>query len=505
MQIQLKHFPKRKWSLPLLIFGIGLLTIFSYRPTAQPLFGDRAYLVYMAQGIQRGEPIYETTTFGYAPLGSMISALAMFIGDGLGMPNYLAPRLFAVPLFALAGMLLYWITYHLTRNQWLAIWAALFNFGFKNLNTIMASNLEPKALVQILLLLMILALQKRRWFWAGLAVSLAGMCWQPSAMMALVPLMMGAYHFRQGDRSPLLKIIVGGLLGFVPVIIYLVLTQQLTDFYLQGIYIKFIGTSDFANRQNRFWVNSVIIDNLIGLQAILLPLSLVGIGWHIYAQFRKSVGDVLPLNWFDDRWGGLALVTTIWIIYSNLASAGDLEAQGGADFLYAGFLVAFWGAVGLWTGYRLILAALVNLSWPKHRLKLVLPLISVVLVLNLLITGLTTELIKTIHTEEEKIANYEHQAEDQTLLVINYHEYYVITNQRTQWPMLFYTPLYETYLVERLEEGCATLIKDLQTHHYNLIYIRYRPNVNFGACFATIYETIQTDPVLQNQYQYVRR
>ena len=80
---------------------------------------------------------------------------------------------------------------NLTRRSTdsLAGWvAAVTVAGSSLLGWLSVSPLEPKLLVMLFSLLASLALQRRSWLWAGLASGLAGMCWQPAAVVTLCSL-----------------------------------------------------------------------------------------------------------------------------------------------------------------------------------------------------------------------------------------------------------------------------------------------------------------------------
>ena len=76
----------RHWQ-PLLVAVVTLLVCSRYGITLQPLFGDRAYMLYMAQTVARGEAVYRTMSFGYPPLGPMISAIGLAAGSSFGEPT----------------------------------------------------------------------------------------------------------------------------------------------------------------------------------------------------------------------------------------------------------------------------------------------------------------------------------------------------------------------------------------------------------------------------------
>src|SRR5688572_7728449 len=92
-----------------LLIGFSAIAAFIfiafYHPLEQWWRRDDAYLLYMAQGITRGELIYRTTTFGYGPFSAIINAGVISIGQVFGLPDYLSPRLVTPLLMVLSTLL----------------------------------------------------------------------------------------------------------------------------------------------------------------------------------------------------------------------------------------------------------------------------------------------------------------------------------------------------------------------------------------------------------------
>ena len=101
----------------------------------------------------------------------------MAVGRWFGLPTYLAPRFAGVLVGTLAAVTLYFVVRRATRCDWAGILAGFTLVGFSQLARLTISNLEPKALVVLFALLCFAALQRRRWFLAGLSAGLATTCW----------------------------------------------------------------------------------------------------------------------------------------------------------------------------------------------------------------------------------------------------------------------------------------------------------------------------------------
>lgn len=463
------------WLLPLFIFGVGLVSISVYRPDLQPLDSDRAYLLYMAQGIQRGEPIYQTTTFGYPPLGSMISAAAIEIGSWLHIETYLAPRILGVPLLALTGVLLYFITYRFTHNRWIAVWAGVFNFSFPSMNMVNGSNLEPKLLVQIFLLLMILAIQRQKWFWVGLFLTSAILCWHASAYIVLVPL-----AFCRTDLNRLKKFILGSVIGGLPALAYLLATHQVDDFYYQGFYLKLLSSDEISNIGNGIWLHRVILTNLLGLQFFLAVLTLFSLIYYFDPFSRHAKQHGFPGILAIDS-GGIVLLSFVWFFYTTFSNILAFEITAKWDFIYIHFLMAFWASIGLWFVYE---KGGKYIKRPNRRTALV--LMTSLIILLQWVSGRSPKY--TIDDQIAMVHQLDEHAQNQSYLVINYREYYTLTNQSSPWYILYFQPAFDSHIEFRVPDGCDTFMQDIEQQKYQIFYIELESR---NECLDQIHAKLQ--------------
>ena len=71
---------ERNW-IP--VVAVGLVAFGAWLQTGldSPIFGDRAFFTYLSQAILRGEPIYANSFMPYPPLGTMIQAASIAMGQ----------------------------------------------------------------------------------------------------------------------------------------------------------------------------------------------------------------------------------------------------------------------------------------------------------------------------------------------------------------------------------------------------------------------------------------
>ncbi|MEE8509011.1 MAG: hypothetical protein V3T07_08100, partial [Myxococcota bacterium] len=167
----------RPWALPLFAAGAALTVLAQAGILDEPILVDRAYFVYLGQALLRGEPIYTQTFFYYPPLGPLVSAASMWVGQLFDVPTYLAPRFTSVWIGAACAGLMFELCRGATRSAWSAWVGALALMGFGSLTTFILATLEPKLLLLFFTLLASVAVQRRRWGLAGLASGAAVICW----------------------------------------------------------------------------------------------------------------------------------------------------------------------------------------------------------------------------------------------------------------------------------------------------------------------------------------
>ena len=59
------------WLHAIALFGVTLLVELQYGIREYPILADNAYITYLGQAVHRGEVIYQTTFYGYPPLGPL--------------------------------------------------------------------------------------------------------------------------------------------------------------------------------------------------------------------------------------------------------------------------------------------------------------------------------------------------------------------------------------------------------------------------------------------------
>ncbi len=141
------------WTLPLFCASVALTVLVQMGIFDEPILVDRAYFVYLGQALLRGDPIYTQTFVYYPPLGPLLSAASMWVGQLFDVPTHLAPRFTSVLIGAACAGLMFELCRGATRSLWSALVGALALIGFGALNSFILATLEPKLLLLFFTLL----------------------------------------------------------------------------------------------------------------------------------------------------------------------------------------------------------------------------------------------------------------------------------------------------------------------------------------------------------------
>ena len=221
-------------------FAIGsFITLIFYQPFEQPIQHDRAYLMYMAQVVARGESLYHATTFGYTPLASIIVGIFMKVGSLFEINTIQTARIVGMALYAFTCGAMHLLAHSVFNNKRTAIFTNLLFTGIGYLALIAGINGEPKSWVLFFSVLGLFFFQKKNWPLIGLCFSLGAMCWHVS-VISLLPCCILLPWGQKNLYKNLCQLSAGVLLGLLPVVVYLALTNGWEDFWTQAIMRKII-------------------------------------------------------------------------------------------------------------------------------------------------------------------------------------------------------------------------------------------------------------------------
>ena len=442
----------------------ALSQILQRYPFEQPLFGDRAYLLYMAQAVSRGEAIYRETSFGYGPLGPLVSGLLIRLGDLGGLSSLVSVRLGAVLLFVLAAILVFDLTRRMGSGLMTAVCAGLISGSLPTMIQLAARNLEPKILVHVFFVASLATSYKRRWLAAGVFAGLAATCWQPAGVFVAASCLLIAFAERERRGDALLRWGAGLVIGGLPALLYLIWSQQLFDFLQQGVLLKISGNAGVGvlRAASEGWFDNVVLRSFPGPWRLLVVAGATGMALDCATALRTG-------HW--ER-GTLVMLcaTAAWLAYSVLVATLELEFQGRPDFLTVYFLVSFWTA-------RLIGSGAERLAARTRRLKTASPIVATIALGFSVLAGLAARDYPrsfTLGDQREKLAALKVQLDHPSVLFINLPGAFAVSDTPSKWPVLRFGPIMEGYIRARLPGGCDHLLADLEGGRYSTIIVRPR-------------------------------
>ena len=451
------------WALGAGVAAIAVVLL--HRPDLQPIFHDRAYLLYMAQGVHRGEPIYSTSSFGYPPLWALLAAASMGGGGWLGISSYVAPRCLSLLVAASSAGLLFVSTRRATLSPATAAFAVVALLSFDLFTHTSAESFEPKLLVQLLVLGAIVGLQRRRWGWVGFAMGAAVTTWQPAAMSAVVFAGLAWGERRSGGLRHFLG---GALLGALPSMLYLTATAQWPDVYRQALVWKLTAV---PGAPQGGW-GMAFAQVFRGRARLLLGLAGAGLIVTLATPVLRPRHSARRM-WLHPRAGGLPLLTATWLGYIISSHLSPLEIKGRWDLLPFLYLVAFWSALAclraaVWLKRQ---ARAARPGW-KRVTDLALPVAALVLAAVTAFHALRYAPPITLALEKEIIASVLREGSARASIVtVDAEEVLVLTERRSPWPVLSLSPRFVELIGMKHPRGCRALIEDVDEHGPGLVVV----------------------------------
>lgn len=187
-----------KFLPPLFLAFAAALVVWQYQPQTRALTDDPAIFAYLAQVVADGRVPHQTAFNEQSSLTFFIGGLAMRLGDVIGLHRLLAFRAASLICFIGVVLLTYELTRRMTRVGWIGFFAGIILLGMEGFGARAATALEPKVLMLVFGLASLLALQKRKWFWAGALGGAAGLVWQLAWGYLVVALLLA---FFQGSKK----------------------------------------------------------------------------------------------------------------------------------------------------------------------------------------------------------------------------------------------------------------------------------------------------------------
>jgi len=317
---------RRRTALALgLAFLLVVVTFFWNRPFSTGPTRDGAFFTYVARLATRGTLPYRDVFFIHAFVHTGLLAAALATLGKVGL--LLVGALVHLAMGAVAALLaLGLVRERAGRMRCVAgaLVASAVAVGWPFLGEFVVSGGRPKFLALALLAGMLLALSSRRCLLAGALLALAGLTWQPVAILAVGVVggfLPGAWTRRgsasEADRAPkgrlVLRFVTGGLFAGVPLLLLLVaggcfegFLEQAVGFPLRAPLRPHPGFVGRVRQVVGLLPLPVLVTGGIGILATFLLPWLPGRGEHSSSRSGSLTGGLLGwlavyavYLWFD--------------------------------------------------------------------------------------------------------------------------------------------------------------------------------------------------------------
>lgn len=303
------------------IFPI-LLLIVCYGPFEQPIFFDRSYLLYMSQVVFRGDPLYAHTTFGYTPLSTLIVGYVMKFGSLFSLTTVESARIFGILFYGCTASAFYCLAKALYNQASAIIISCLLFTGLDYIAILSGINAEPKLWVLLFSILGLLYFHQNKWLLCGLSFSIAAMCWHV-AVVSLFACGLTLLLLRKDIFTRFKWLLTGVLLGTLPVLFYLLFTDQWLDFWQQAVVRKINLEGDTLGESPFYWL---VLGIYPWFTTELPHFALAAIGFFILAFSATKGKQYLPC--FTQKQASILFLfvyTLLWSVFNSMEFQSNVD------------------------------------------------------------------------------------------------------------------------------------------------------------------------------------
>ena len=234
------------------IFPVFYLLLF-YVPFSQPIYFDRAYLLYMSQVFADDVPLYEATTFGYTPFSTILVGVVIKAGKLFGMSAIDTSRVFGIGFYGVLCCSNYYLSRLLWRNSLSVFISSVMFAGLSYVAVLASVNAEPKLWVLLCAIYGILFFCRQQWFYCGISLAIGAMCWHVS-VISLFACAITIFISRQMIVRKMSKLLLGVIIGTMPVVIYLTVSSQWQAFWKQAVLRKIMLEGNEVGESPLLWL-----------------------------------------------------------------------------------------------------------------------------------------------------------------------------------------------------------------------------------------------------------
>jgi hypothetical protein len=422
-----------------------LITVLCYSPFKQPILVDRAYLLYMSQVVSRGDALYQSTTFGYTPLSTIIVGLFMKIGSWFSLNTIASARITGLLLYGFICGSFFLLCKSLFKSKLSTLVGILFFCGMGYIQILSGINAEPKLWVLLFSILGIYFFNKTQWVLVGLAFTLAAMSWHVAVVSLFACTVMLPWG-RKSLLSAFSKLALGVFIGTLPVIGYLLLTNGWLDFWNQAVIRKLLIEGEVIGESPLAWIFKGLYPHFL-TEALHFLFAGAGVLLILYQLIKQR--DLLTAH--DKRqWVFLIVYSMFWSAFNALdfQTAVDLLPLIPAMVVFGTYFVSY-----------------VSLKAPFKIPTIT--LVIIILVYNLF-DATIYDLPYSYKDQLQTIESIKHRYKKP--FVMGFEEYYVIEESRMPTKFMRFAP-YEDHIIAMEKFGCMGIQEFIVEKKYDGIIL----------------------------------
>ncbi|MFL6275631.1 MAG: hypothetical protein ACJ74G_10630 [Blastocatellia bacterium] len=334
-------------SVALAVFAFSMLTLLAWRLFVQMEVGDAAIWDYVAQAIRRGQIPYRDVVEIKGPASAYLSALAMWLGQWVGLRDVMAVRVMQMLMTAALSVVIYLVGEVYLRRRMAALAACLFPLTSYHFVSWVEGGTQPKLTMIFFGMLALLMIARSRPFWAGASAMLSCLCWQPGLLFAGVACLIFSRYLTSWRDGRALKVVAGTLLPLALVVVYFYAVGGLTDLWTWTVAYNFnvyapAELRSLGDMLGHLWAVTLRIFRVDIVWVILALVGLIGFAVERLRAKRPLKAVLQSPDLFRDA---LVIAPAVYLGFCLI------NFQSGPDFL------PLFPFVGLFAGWLITEAA----------------------------------------------------------------------------------------------------------------------------------------------------
>jgi hypothetical protein len=300
--------------LALVVAPVAAL-VFALRGFQGVLHRDVALYAYGAQRFVDGLPPYVGVLNRAGPLAHAGPAPGVVVARVFGFDELLGMRVWYLVVSVAVVVGVYLLCRDLFRSRGAGLLGAVVMLSAKGFLFYATSGPREKTLMLAFVVFALHAAVRKRWFVAGVLVSLATLTWQPAFLTVVSVALLALRESRTSGWRALVRVVAGGMLPLVVVVAYYALAATVDDFLLGFLRLNFTYTT-----ADPVELGTQLLDKVLkgyGWSTWTILLGLVGFLGMVVAAAVAHVRGALAgrVSWLDPSDVLVIAVTGLLLVY----------------------------------------------------------------------------------------------------------------------------------------------------------------------------------------------